>query len=120
MKYHGKNLLFPFVLGRECSGRVIEIGSKVQDLDVGDEVYAAVPYYACGITSELARIPAQWVAKKPRKLSYEAAASLPYSASIVWNALVYQAAFNEVTTKEKRQVLFCMQSGRIALISQSM
>lgn len=99
---HGKNLLFPFVLGRECSGRVVEIGSKVQDLDVGDEVYAAVPYYACGTASECALIPAQWVAKKPRKLSYEAAASLPYSASIVWNALVHQASFNELTTRDKR------------------
>ncbi len=99
-------MLFPFVLGRECSGRVVEIGSKVQDLDVGDEVYAAVPYYACGTASECALIPAQWVAKKPRKLSYEAAASLPYSASIVWNALVHQASFNELTTRDKRYEQF--------------
>ena len=96
-------MLFPFVIGRECSGRILEIGSKVQDLDVGDEVYAAVPYYACGTASECALIPAQWVAKKPRKLSHEAAASLPYSASIVWNALVYQASLNESTTRGKRQ-----------------
>lgn len=97
-------MLFPFVLGRECSGRIIEIGSKVQDLDVGDEVFAAVPYYACGTASECALIPAQWVAKKPRKLSYEAAASLPFSATIVWNALVCQASLNESTTRGKRQV----------------
>lgn len=98
------------MLGRECSGRIVELGSKVQDLDVGDEVYAAVPYYACGTASECVLIPAQWVAKKPRKLSYEAAASLPYSASIVWNALVYQAFFNEHNTKGKRQVsLLCLE-----------
>lgn len=98
-------MLFPFVLGRECSGRVVELGSKVQDLDVGDEVYAAVPYYACGTASECVLIPSQWVAKKPTKLSHTAAASLPYSASIVWNALVYQASFNELSTPGKRQVL---------------
>lgn len=104
-KPHGKILLFPFVLGRECSGRIVEIGSKVQHLDVGDEVYAAVPYYACGTASECALIPAQWVAKKPRKLSYEAAASLPFSASVVWNALVHQASFNELTTPGKRVLI---------------
>lgn len=102
LQTHGKNLLFPFVLGRECSGRVLEVGSKVQDLDVGDEVYAAVPYYACGTASECALVPSQWVAKKPRNLTYEAAASLPYSASIVWNALVGQASLDELSTVGKR------------------
>lgn len=101
-KAHGKNLLFPFVLGRECSGRILEIGSQVEDLDVGDEVYGAVPYYACGVASEIAKVPSSWVAKKPRKLSYEAAASLPYSASIVWNALVNNASYNEQNTAGKR------------------
>ena len=84
----------------------MEIGSKVEDLEIGDEVYAAVPYYAMGVSSECALIPAEWVARKPRKLSYEAAASLPYSSSIVWNALVHHASYNEQNTAGKR--LICL------------
>jgi len=103
-KVYGKNQ-FPLILGRECSGRIVEVGSKVEDFEVGDEVFAAVPYYACGIASELALIPAEWIAKKPRKLNHEAAASLPYSATIVWNALVNQASFNKHNTKGKRVLI---------------
>jgi len=61
-----------------------------------------VPYYACGTASEFALIPAEWIAKKPKKLNHEAAASLPYSAAIVWNALVHQASFNQHNTSGKR------------------
>ena len=110
MKAHGKSSLFPFTLGRECSGRILEVGSRVMDsstaeeeqLEVGDEVFAAVPYYACGVACELALVPADWVAKKPRQLSHEAAASLPYSACLVWNALVGQAGFDQHNMAGKR------------------
>lgn len=71
-------------------------------LDVGDEVYSAVPYYACGAASELVAVPAEWVARKPQRLSYEAAAALPYSACIAWNALVHQAGLNKLNTVGKR------------------
>lgn len=33
---------FPFVLGKEWSGRVVELGSNVKDLQVGDQVKAGV------------------------------------------------------------------------------
>ena len=94
--------MFPFILGRECSGRVVEVGSRVQHIDVGDLVYAAVPYYACGAASELVLIPAEWVARKPRNLSHEQAASLPYSASMAWNALVRQGLLTRKNTPGKR------------------
>ena len=104
------------MLGRECSGRILEIGSQVEDLDVGDEVYGAVPYYACGVASEIAKVPSSWVAKKPRKLSYEAAASLPYSASIVWNALVH-ASYNEQNTAGKRFVCLLSNINKVFLVN---
>ena len=77
----------------------------MQDLEIGDEVYAAVPYYACGAASECALLPSDWVARKPKRLSHEAAASLPYSSSVVWNALVLQASLNESKTLGKRWTL---------------
>lgn len=120
---HSRDLLFPFVLGRECSGRIVEIGSRVSgcvsngseddrspvssELEVGDEVYAAVPYYACGVASELACLPAAWVARKPKRLSYEAAAALPYSASLAWNVLVRQAGLNHLNATGKRLKFDC-------------
>ena len=69
-----------------------------------DEVYAAVPYYACGVASEVALVPSEWVAKKPSKLTFEAAAALPYSASLAWNAIVLQASLNRENTPGKRSV----------------
>ena len=38
---------YPFVLGHECSGTVVEIGDKVKDLKVGDRV-ALEPGKTCG------------------------------------------------------------------------
>ena len=69
-----------------------------------DEVYAAVPYYACGVASEVALVPSEWVAKKPSKLTFEAAAALPHSASLAWNAIVLQASLNRENTSGKRSV----------------
>lgn len=68
-------------------------------------MYAAVPYYACGVCAEVALIPAGWVARKPAKLSHEAAAALPYSASLAWNAVVRQARLDRHTTRGKRYPL---------------
>ena len=33
---------FPYILGKEWSGRVVELGSNVKDLQVGDQVKASI------------------------------------------------------------------------------
>lgn len=38
----------PVVLGHECAGRVVEVGSQVSDVKVGDRVTALPFYYTCG------------------------------------------------------------------------
>jgi NADPH:quinone reductase len=66
------------ILGREMSGVVIEVGSKVSGFLPADEVAA----YVSGVTStgtyaEYISVPAGLLAKKPVCLSFEHAASLP-------------------------------------------
>lgn len=38
----------PVVLGHECAGRVVEVGSQVTDVDVGERVTAMPFYHTCG------------------------------------------------------------------------
>lgn len=74
---------FPIVPGYDCAGVVVKLGAEASKFKVGDEVY--------GLTSDSPVVhPKQWgtlapytacedkfLALKPRKLSFEEAASLP-------------------------------------------
>ncbi len=67
---------FPYILGRDFSGVVSAVGDGVEDLKVGDAVFAV-----CGVGQEGAyaakiAIKAEIVAKKPDSLSHIEAASL--------------------------------------------
>ncbi len=65
----------PVPLGCECAGIVASVGRGVTGLRVGDEVLAV----AYGSFASFVTVPAQWVAKKPAKLSFEQAAGIPSS-----------------------------------------
>lgn len=77
---------FPVTLGRDCSGVVVDIGPGVQKLDVGDEVWAVSPFWAGGTISEFVLLPEELVARKPRGVGFEGAASLPYAGCLAYSA----------------------------------
>ena len=60
-------------LGIDCSGTVENTGQGVQGIEPGDEVIAIAP----GCFSTFALADARLVARKPRSLSFEQAASIP-------------------------------------------
>jgi NADPH:quinone reductase-like Zn-dependent oxidoreductase len=68
------------VRGGEVAGTIAEVGAKVTDLDVGDEVFGW-----CGRTvngggfAEYARAPRDMICAKPATITFEQAASLPVS-----------------------------------------
>lgn len=73
---------WPHVLGVEGAGVVEAVGSDVKHLQLGDEVTAWEVGMAHGddwggAYQEHLVMPAQYVAKKPRNISLEQAASLP-------------------------------------------
>lgn len=92
---------FPIILGRGCSGIVLDIGRGVRRVDVGDEVYLSVPYYMQGTTSEITVAKEHRVSHKPKRIGFEYAAGLPYAGS---QAMVYlqRAGITRENAIEKR------------------
>ena len=73
-------LTFPYILGRDFSGVVSEVGADVVDLQVGDAVFGVADQGQEGAYAEKIAIKAAIVAKKPATLSHEAAAAMGLSS----------------------------------------
>lgn len=80
-------LSFPYKIGYDCAGTVIETGSQVTRFKVGDEVFVRLPECHRGSMSELARSTEEFVALKPKGLSMEEAASIPLASMTALQAL---------------------------------
>ncbi|KAF7717347.1 Zinc-type alcohol dehydrogenase superfamily protein [Penicillium ucsense] len=78
---------FPYKIGYDCAGTVVEVGSQVSRVKVGDEVYTRLPECHRGAWSELAKTTEDFVALKPTSLSMEDAASIPLTAMTALQAL---------------------------------
>ncbi|KAL0277783.1 UNVERIFIED_CONTAM: hypothetical protein PYX00_004947 [Menopon gallinae] len=76
----------PLILGRDCAGVVVEIGAKVTNFDIGDEVWLVSPFWCSGTLAEYVLTTEDMVAKKPSRLSFEAAASIPYAGCLAYDA----------------------------------
>lgn len=77
---------FPFILGSDFAGTVIEVGSNVTQFKAGDEVYAKIDLN--GAFAEYTVVQQSSLALKPKNISMELAASLPLVALTAWQALV--------------------------------
>jgi NADPH:quinone reductase-like Zn-dependent oxidoreductase len=75
------------VLGHEFSGDIAECGEGVRDLAIGKDVYGMNDWFAEGALAEYCVTRPEWIASKPRGLSYEQAASVPISALTAWQGL---------------------------------
>ncbi|KAK7867035.1 hypothetical protein R5R35_005677 [Gryllus longicercus] len=93
---------FPVILGRDCAGVVVEIGQKVNNFELGDEVWFSVPYWASGVLAEYVVVKQNLLAHKPKGITFEVAASLPYSGMLAWDAMVHQAGLNSKTCRGRR------------------
>ncbi len=67
---------FPYILGRDFSGVVSEVGAGVTDLKVGDAVFGVLDQGIEGTYAEKVAIKADLLAKKPDSLSHAEAAAL--------------------------------------------
>jgi NADPH2:quinone reductase len=86
----------PMVLGADCSGVIDALGEGVKEFAVGDEVYAlAFGQGSNGTYAEYLAISTSFVSKKPRNLSFEAAASVPLVALTATRAIVDTGAIQE-------------------------
>ncbi|BBM82139.1 NADP-dependent oxidoreductase [Candidatus Uabimicrobium amorphum] len=78
---------FPLIIGNDFSGVVIAVGDNVQKFKEGDEIYARVDKGRMGTCTEYLTIEEQYLAKKPRNISFVEAASIPLVGLTSWQAL---------------------------------
>ena len=67
---------FPYILGRDFSGVVSEVGEGVDDLKIGDAVFGVCDVGQEGAYAEKIAMKASILAKKPDSLSHNQAAAL--------------------------------------------
>lgn len=71
--------VFPVVPGWDVAGVVVQPGASVTEFAVGDEVigYVREDFLSRGTFAEYVAAPVRTLARKPRNLTWEAAAGLP-------------------------------------------
>lgn len=106
-----------YVLGQELSGVVVETGPNVFDLRVGDEVFGAVdPWSRCGTAATFVRVNECDLALKPKKLSFETAASLPFAAMSVWRSVIVPA----MQKRAKTALVFGGLTGNVGVVTAAL
>ena len=81
----------PRLIGSDFAGRVLELGSRVNDLAVGDRVYGMVFQPLTGTSAERIVVKRSVVTHSPRSLDDTTAATVPLAAQTAYQAL-YQLA----------------------------
>jgi len=81
-------LTFPHVMGYDVSGLVVDVGSDVRNIKIGDAVFARPNQDDAGAIAEFARVKASEWALKPDTLSHAEAASVPLAGLTAWQALI--------------------------------
>lgn len=82
-----KNPPKPCKLGFDLSGIVLEAGSGVDDVKVGDEIYSKVGWEQMGTIATHLIVDASEVALKPKNCSFEEAAGLPLASCTALQSL---------------------------------
>jgi NADPH:quinone reductase-like Zn-dependent oxidoreductase len=71
---------FPKVLGMECAGEIVEIGSAIRGFGQGEPVIVFIGIRRLGAFAEYVCAPEQSVFAAPRNLSFPEASTLPIAA----------------------------------------
>jgi alcohol dehydrogenase len=79
---------FPLILGNDLAGDVEAVGPGVTRFKVGDPIYSRLDKDRIGAFAEYALVRESAAAKKPARLDYVEAASLPLVGLTAWQILV--------------------------------
>lgn len=110
----GMPLNFPFTVGGDLSGVVVELGEKVEGLKVGDEVFGQA-YNLGGSTGAMAEFVVaniESVANKPKDISFVEAASLPLVGSSA-----IQAIEDHINLQSNQKILIHGGAGGIGSVA---
>lgn len=81
-------LLFPFVLGSDAVGRIVEVGHNVENYHIGDDVIARP---GLGTYAEYFKVTPDHIGLLPKLYDANEAAGLPLSGITAYNVLVHVA-----------------------------
>lgn len=81
-------ITFPFTMGFDVSGIVVEVGDQVSKFKKGDEVFSRPNGMQAGTIAEYAVIKEEELAFKPSNIGHQEAASIPLVGLTAWQALV--------------------------------
>jgi len=95
-------MAFPMVLGRDAAGVIVSVGSNVENFRPGDSVWTAPTNPT---SADFIAVSASEAALMPKGVSFVQAASLPFVALTVWNALVNQAGWSPQSFSGKRVLI---------------
>jgi NADPH:quinone reductase-like Zn-dependent oxidoreductase len=109
-------VVFPVIWGCDLSGVVTEVGPAVTLFKPGDEVYGFKDGYVGktyrGTYAEYVVAPEKTLARKPRNLSHEEAATVPLVALTAWQALL-----NQGRIKAGQRVLIHAGAGGVGVMA---
>lgn len=103
---------FPYTMGYDVSGVVLEVGDKVSKFKKGDEVYSRINQMQAGTIAEYALVKEEDLALKPSNISHEEAASIPLVGLTAWQALVTKG-----NLKKGQKVLIHAGSGGVGTLA---
>ncbi|KAI8056445.1 chaperonin 10-like protein [Thamnidium elegans] len=107
----------PSILGADFSGVIIAKGDKVTDFEVGDEVFGSqeLPFGMNGVYAQYTTVETTGasIAKKPKELSFEQAASAGIAVLTAYQAIVNYGRITKNNSKEKRNILVVGASGGV-------
>ncbi|XP_043804792.1 reticulon-4-interacting protein 1 homolog, mitochondrial isoform X2 [Manihot esculenta] len=88
--------LLPLILGRDISGEVTAVGTKVHSLSVGQEVFGALhPTAVRGTYTDYAILSEDELTPKPASVTHVEASAIPFAALTAWRALKSTARITE-------------------------
>ena len=93
---------FPWILGSDFSGNVVSAGNKVKRFKEGDEVWGCTSNASAGTYAEYVVINQDEVNFKPKNLTFEESASLPYVFLTTWSAIIRWAGLRPKDLIEKK------------------
>jgi NADPH:quinone reductase-like Zn-dependent oxidoreductase len=102
----------PLILGHDVAGVVVQVGPRVQQFKLGDEVYARPDDFRIGTFAEFVPVKEAALALKPEALTMEEAASIPLVALTAWQALVEKA-----NLQERQKVFIQAGSGGVGTLA---
>ncbi len=87
------------VIGSDIAGRVVEVGAKVTDFKVGDDVFGDLSGNGFGAFAEYARARAMVMALKPANITFATAAAIPQAGILALQGLHHSG--NIITKGQK-------------------